>query len=298
MDAFPAYFPLAGKIVVIAGTGEAADAKARLFEGSPATLVRAEGDAALRPETYAGARLAFIADADDGFARAAATTARAAGVLVNVVDRPELCDFTTPAVIDRGEVVAAVGTGGASPMLATLLRNDIEQRVPEGAGRVAALFRQFQDEVRGRFPDLPARRAFLRDALSGPAAEAALAGEMDRAEALFRDSVARGHQALGRVQFVDGHGPADLLTVRASRTLAAADVLAADADADPHILSMARRDAERLAAGEITPARMAELARSGLRVVRVAKSGVLEAEALAVVGLGVTIEVLEAAPRP
>jgi precorrin-2 dehydrogenase/sirohydrochlorin ferrochelatase len=297
MDAFPAYFPLAGKIVVIAGTGEAAEAKARLFEGSPATLVRVEGDVALKPETYAGARLAFIADADDGFARAAAATARAAGVLVNVVDRPELCDFTTPAVIDRGEVVAAVGTGGASPMLATLLRNDIEQRVPEGAGRVAALFRQFQDEVRGRFPDLPTRRAFLREALSGPAAEAALAGEMDRAEALFRDSIARGHQALGRVQFVDGHGPADLLTVRASRTLAAADVLAADADADPQILSMARRDAERLAPAEITTERLAELARSGLRVVRVARSG-LEAEALALVGLGVTIEVLEAAPRP
>jgi precorrin-2 dehydrogenase/sirohydrochlorin ferrochelatase len=297
LDAFPAYFPLAGKTVVIAGTGEAADAKVRLFAGSPARLVRVEGDAALNPETYAGARLVFIADPDEGFVLAAAATARAAGVLVNVVDRPELCDFTTPAVIDRGEVVAAVGTGGASPMLATLLRNDIEQQIPEGAGRVAALFRQFQDEVRSRFPDLPPRRAFLREALSGPAAQAALAGEMDRAEALFRDSIARGHQALGRVQFVDGQGPADLLTVRASRTLAAADVLVADDGANPTILSMARRDAERLAPAEATAERLADLARSGLRVVRVSKSGTLEAEALTLVGLGVTIEVLETVSR-
>jgi precorrin-2 dehydrogenase/sirohydrochlorin ferrochelatase len=298
MDAFPAYFPLAGQTVIIAGTGEGAEAKARLFAGSPARLVRVEGEEALQSQTYAGARLVFIADADEGFARTAAAAARAAGVLVNVVDRPELCDFTTPAVIDRGEVVAAVGTGGASPMLAALLRNDIEQQVPEGAGRVAALFRQFQDEVRGRFPDLPARRAFLRDSLSGPAAQAALSGEMDRAEALFRDSIARGHQALGRVQFVQGHGPADLLTVRASRTLAAADVLAADDDSNPGILSMARRDAERLAPADATCDRLAELARSGLRVVRVGRSEALEAEALALAGLGVTVEVLEAAPHP
>jgi precorrin-2 dehydrogenase/sirohydrochlorin ferrochelatase len=298
MDAFPAYFPLAGKTVAIAGTGEAAEAKARLFAGSPARLVRLEGEAALSPDAYAGARLAFVADPDAAFAQAAAAAARAAGVLVNVVDRPELCDFTTPAVIDRGEVVAAVGTGGASPMLATLLRNDIEQQIPEGAGRVAALFRQFQDEVRGRFPDLPARRAFLREALSGPAAQAALDGQMDRAEILFRDAVARGDQALGRVQFVEGQGPADLLTVRASRALAAADVLAADDDADPAILSMARRDAERLAPADATAERLADLARSGLRVVRVSRSGRFEAEALALVGLGATIEVLEVAPRP
>jgi precorrin-2 dehydrogenase/sirohydrochlorin ferrochelatase len=295
VDAFPAYFPLAGKMVVIAGAGEAAEAKARLFAGSPARLVRVEGEAALRPETYAGARLVFIADPDEAFARAAAAVARAVGVLVNVVDRPELCDFTTPAVIDRGEVVAAVGTGGASPMLAALLRNDIEQRVPEGAGRVAALFRQFQDEVRGRFPELPARRAFLREALTGAAAQAALAGEMEAAENLFRDSIARGHQALGRVQFISGQGPADLLTVRASRTLAAADVLVADPDCEPAILSMARRDAERLAPEEAGPEHVAELARSGLRVVRIAAPAVLEAEALRLIGLGVLVEVLETA---
>ena len=145
MDAFPAFFPLSGRTVVIAGTGEAAEAKVRLFANSPATLRRLEGDAALKPLNYEGAALAFVASADDAFARAAADAARAAHVPVNVVDRPSLCDFTTPAVIDRGEVVAAIGTGGASPMLATLLRHDIEARVPQGAGRVAALMNGFSD---------------------------------------------------------------------------------------------------------------------------------------------------------
>src|SRR6185312_10195438 len=152
MHAFPAFFPLAGRTVVVAGEGEAADAKARLFEGSPATLKRVAGERALDPATYEGAALAFIASEDDAFAEAAAAAARAAHVPVNVADRPQLCDFTTPAVIDRGEVVAAIGTGGASPMLATLLRQDIETRVPPGAGRVAALFAGLQDEVRKALP--------------------------------------------------------------------------------------------------------------------------------------------------
>ncbi len=180
MDAFPAFFPLAGRTVVIAGAGESAEAKARLFAGSPAHMVRLDGEAAFDPAAYAGATLAFVASAEPDFRVRAHAAAKAAGVLVNVVDQADLCDFTTPAVIDRGAVVAAVGTGGAAPMLAALLRNDIEARVPAGAGRVAAMLRTVQDEVRAAVPDLAARRAFLRASLAGPAAQAAMAGEMEQ----------------------------------------------------------------------------------------------------------------------
>src|SRR5688500_3018435 len=100
MDAFPAFFPLAGRTVVIAGEGEAAEAKVRLFAGSPATLTRLKGSDALDPRSYVGATLAFVAAEDDDWARRAAGAARTANVPVNVVDRPALCDFTTPAVID------------------------------------------------------------------------------------------------------------------------------------------------------------------------------------------------------
>ena len=178
MNAFPAFFPLAGKRVVIVGEGEGADAKARLLAGSPAEVERISAAAGADPRVYAGATLVFVATPDDAAAEAAARAARAAGVPVNVVDRPHLCDFVTPAVIDRGEVVAAVGTGGSAPILASLLRGDIEARVPEGAGRVAALLGRMQPEVRAAFPDLAARRAFLRSVLDGAAAEAALAGDI------------------------------------------------------------------------------------------------------------------------
>jgi precorrin-2 dehydrogenase/sirohydrochlorin ferrochelatase len=268
LDSFPAYFPLAGRTVVIAGSGEAAEAKARLFQGSPATVIRLDGTEAHLPSAYGGAILAFIASPDEAFVRAAASAARAARVLVNVVDRPEFCDFNTPAVIDRGEVVAAVGTGGSAPVLATMLRNDIEAQVPEGTGRVAALLRKFQAEVRQALPVLHERRAFLRDAVTGEAAEAARAGDMDRAAQLFREALARGSARKGALRFIAGEGPADLLTLRAVRALGAADVLVLGADADPEVVRLARRDVEHVDAGQIDADRLVELAREGRQIVR------------------------------
>ncbi|MFL5297831.1 MAG: NAD(P)-dependent oxidoreductase [Phenylobacterium sp.] len=290
MHAFPAFYPLAGRTVVVAGSGEAADAKVRLFEGSPATLKRLKGEAALDPAAYAGAALAFVASADQAFAEAAVAAARAAHVPVNAVDRPALSDFTTPAVIDRGEVVAAIGTGGASPMLATLLRHDIEARVPEGAGRVAALFAGLQAEVRQALPEPHRRRAFLRAALTGPAAEAAMAGDLPRATALLREALARGEPGAGLVQFIDARGPAETLTLKAARALSAADILVCDKDASDEVLALARRDAERL--GPQTAERLAELASRGLRVARLITGTEWRRETVALAELGVDVEVL------
>jgi precorrin-2 dehydrogenase/sirohydrochlorin ferrochelatase len=290
VDAFPAFFPLAGRTIVIAGAGEPAEAKARLFEGSPARLVRLEGEAALDPQSYAGAALAFVASEDDAFAAAAAAAARAAHAPVNVADRPQLCDFTTPAVIDRGEVVAAIGTGGASPMLATLLRQDLEARVPQGAGRVAALFRTLQDEIRQALPDPGQRRAFLRQALTGPAAEAAMAGDVARAVQLIHQALTSNQPLAGVVQFVDARGPADLITLRAVRAIAAADVLIPDEGAHPEVLALARRDAERRAPEGA--AQVAALASEGRRVARLIVGVAWRKELAALDAEGVPTEVL------
>lgn len=290
MDAFPAFFPLAGRTVAIAGEGEAADAKARLFAGSPATLVRLTGEAALDSASYAGMALAFIAGDDEAWARSAAEAARAAHVPVNVVDRPALCDFTTPAVIDRGEVVAAIGTGGASPMLATMLRQDIEARVPEGAGRIAALFRTMQDEVRAALPEAHMRRRFLRGALAGPAAEAAMAGDLEGAKARLRAALFDGPQLAGAVRYIDARGPVDLLTLRAVRALAAADVLVCDPDTHADVLALARRDAERSDGRSV--AQLCELAAGGLTVARLITGSAWRTEQAALEAAGVATEVL------
>lgn len=295
LDSFPAYFPLAGRKVVIAGVGDAADAKARLFDGSPATLVRLEGHDAYLPGSYTGATLAFIASPDEVFVQAAASAARAARVLVNVVDRPQLCDFNTPAVIDRGEVVAAVGTGGSAPVLATMLRNDIEAQVPEGMGRVAALLQKFQGEVRGTLPALHERRAFLRDAVLGEAAAAARAGDMDKAGQLFREALAKGTARKGTVRFIAGKGPVDLLTLRASRALGAADVLVLETDADPEVVKMARRDVERLDAAQADAEHLIQLAREGRQIVRLITHAVDPALIHALTQAEIAVEVVPAA---
>jgi precorrin-2 dehydrogenase/sirohydrochlorin ferrochelatase len=192
MDSFPAFFPLAGRRVVIVGASEHAEAKARLFEGSPAEIVRLPEDGrALDPSSYQGAALAFIGSDDEAFARMAAAAAKEAGAAVNVVDRPELCDFFTPALVDRGEVVAAVGTLGSSPVLAQRLKEAIATQVPEGAGRVAALLRQFRKEVKTAFPDMAERRKFVLGVLDGPAAQAAMAGDMEEARRLLTEALAK-----------------------------------------------------------------------------------------------------------
>ncbi len=243
MNSFPAYFPLTGKRVLIVGEGEAAEAKVRLFAGSPAVVERLSAVAGADARAYIGAVLAFVATPDDQAAEAAARAARAAGVPVNVVDRPQLCDFAPPAVIDRGDVVAAIGTGGTAPILASLLRGDIEARVPEGAGHIAGLLGHMQPEVRAAFPDLAQRRAFLRSVLDGPAAEAALAGDDSRAEALLREAISAGLATAGSVRLIDGSGPADLLTLRDARALAEVDLLVIDPArrSDPHHLQALRQ---------------------------------------------------------
>jgi precorrin-2 dehydrogenase / sirohydrochlorin ferrochelatase len=269
MDAFPAYYPLAGKTVVIAGEGDPAEAKARLFEGSPARLVRLAGAAALSGENYHGADLIFVASWDSSFRRDAHAAARSAGVPVNVMDEPGLSDFHTPAIIDRGALVAAIGTGGAAPLIAAQLRAELESRISEGVGTLAGLLGAARDAVRVRFPDLTQRRAFLRSVLQGPIADLA-ARNPEGARAALAEAIARGLEAVGSVETIALPPEIDLLTLRQARALAAADVLVFDplnAKAAAVAQSLGRRDAERVS-DETSEAACAALAAEGRRVVR------------------------------
>lgn len=297
MDAFPAFFPLAGRTVAIVGDGEPAEAKARLFEGSPARLLRIDADRALDPAAYEDASLVFIAAGEASFREAAARIARQAGAVVNVVDHPALSDFHTPALVDRGEVVAAVGTTGASPMLAALLRSDIEARVPPGAGRVAALFGGMRDRLREALPDLDARRAFLREALTGPAAEAAMAGDMPEARRLLGEALdgwAQRRPAKGRLRVIEAGAAPDLISLRAARALSQADVLVAGAGAEPATLALARREALRVSVEDADAEALAGFTAQGLQIVWV--GGLDPGLAAMLAASEVQIERLKSAP--
>jgi precorrin-2 dehydrogenase/sirohydrochlorin ferrochelatase len=266
MDIFPAFYPLEGRRVIIAGDGEPAESKARLFDASPAEVVRLVGERALDPAAYAGAALIFIASWDEAFAVAATMAARRAGVPVNVVDRPAMSDFHTPAIVDRGAVVAAIGTGGGAPVLASLLRAEIEARIPAGAGAVAALLGDRRAALRAALPDLTDRRSFFRAMLAGEVAKAAAEDDIDRAGRLLDAAIAKGWKAIGGVTFIALPPAADLLSLRAVRVLNMADVVVGGAGADAILGSHARRDAEHMTPDGVTAPILVELAEAGRRV--------------------------------
>jgi precorrin-2 dehydrogenase/sirohydrochlorin ferrochelatase len=296
LEAFPAFFPLQGARVVIAGEGEGAEAKARLLAGSPARIERVRGDAALSGAAYAGAALAFVASPDPDFCRAAADAAKRAGVAVNVVDHAELCDFHTPAIIDRGQVVAAIGTGGAAPIVSALLRAELEAKIPAGLGRLAELFGALRPEIVAAFPDLAHRRAFLRALLSGPAVAAADAGDLDRAKQLIRAELARGVAALGAIWLIAAPASRDDLSLRAARALAEADMLVLDEGVATDVAVLARRDAPRRALVDVDAAFLAHEAAEGRQTAVLAGAGALATLAHALERLGAAYRRLEPAP--
>ena len=297
METFPAFFPLKDRRVVIAGEGEPAEIKARLFAGSPATVVRLDGDSGLDPSAYASADLIFVASFDLDFVKAATAAARTAGAPLNVVDHPALSDFHTPAIIDRGQVVAAIGSAGAAPLLASLLRAEIEARIPQGAGAIAALLGVQRETLRAAFPDLAHRRAFLRSVLTGPAADAAAAGDALLAAKRLAEAIAGGWSAVGKVTFIAAPAHADLIPLRAARALNFADVAVVGAGAEAILAAHLRRDAERLTHVEADLETLADLARKG-RLITVVDATPDLALAARLAGLEIAVEVLGAAPAP
>ncbi len=294
MRQLPAFLNIRGVRAVVAGGGEEAARKARLLLAAGAEVqlfaprfgadVRAEfeGRAALiedrpAPADFAGARLVVIAEENAALAERLAAEARRAGALVNAVDRPALCDFTFPSIIDRGEVVVAVGTDGGAPVLARRLREKIEALLPARLGALAGFARRLRDRAASRLAP-EARRAFWERVFDGPIAAKVLAGDESGAEADFQAALT-GDRPRGVVHIV-GAGPGDpeLLTLRALRLLSDADVILYDRLVSDDILAFARRDATRIYVGKeqsnhSTPqreieAQMIALARAGKRVVR------------------------------
>lgn len=272
MDQFLPAIPLKDARVLVVGAGAMAENKLRLFRAAPCELVwrpLEEGATARRElgrevriipgtdipyDAFSGFRLVFIAVADKARAADLAAAAKAAGALVNVVDNRPLCDFYTPAIVDRGTVTVAISTGGAAPVLARDLRSKIESVIPSGIGVLAATADGLRSTVRRVLPDVETRRRFWELALRGDAAALADRGDRPRTrrallKALDRFKAENGPQ--GAVYLV-GAGPGDpeLLTVKASRLLRDADVIVHDRLVSSEIIDRARRDALRVDVGK------------------------------------------------
>ena len=233
MDSLPIFVALRGREVLVVGDGEAADAKARLIAAAGGLVVR---------EPAPGVRLAFVALDDAGEAAAAAARLKAAGLLVNVVDRPALCDFTVPAIVDRSPVLVAVGTGGASASLAKAVRQRLEAMLPARLGDLATAIRAARAQIAARFPDPALRRAALDRAMAtGGSLDPFVDTADDAIDALLADAAASPSRT---VEIVLRSADPDELTLREARWLAQADRLLDDG-APEAVLARARRDAVR-----------------------------------------------------
>ena len=256
IGSLPLFHRVRGRRVVVVAEGIMGEAKARLVE-------RAGGIPCSEAEAH-DAHLAFVALEDPGEAEKVATRLKRRGLLVNVADRPELCDFTTPSILDREPVLVAVSTSGASAGLAKHLRLRLESILPESLGALAAGLRDARDAMRTALPDGDERRRAVDAALGqGGMLDPFDPGSAARIGQWLSDPSQPGETGTHHI-VLRSDDPEDL-TLREARLLGTCDILVHDPHIAPAILNRARADAQRVQ----TPAQVADGA--DLLVVRLEK---------------------------
>ena len=232
MNSLPLFHRIAGQPVIVLGEGTMTQAKRRLVERAGGIVVG---------EDDRRARLAFVVDVAP---ESAVARLRARGLLVNVADRPELCDFTLPSVLERGPVLVAVSTGGASAGLAKALRLRLETLLPASLGALAEALQTARSAIRARWPDAAVRRGEIDAALvEGGALDPLVEHDAGAVERWLGDTSEAAAQRIAEIA-LRSDDPDDL-TLREARLLGTADVIRHGADVPAAILARARADAER-----------------------------------------------------
>ena len=302
MRFLPLVHNLSSGTVALIGAGSAAQIKLRLLRAAGAQVRWYPGNADIAEELLSVSTppgsvevdfsdpleadfsqfIAVVVAADRTLDEAIAAKAQATNTLINVVDRADLSNVIVPALVDRGDVVVAIGTGGASPVLARRIRERIEAMLPARIGDLAALMGRYRSTFAKARHASNSLRRFWERVIDGPVGAAALAGRWrDAGRGLVRaiEASRQAQQETGMVS-LGGAGPGDpdLLTLRAHNALQNADVVFYDELVTQEILDRARRDAELVFVGkrrgepgvgqtEIN-LRLVEAARQGKNVVR------------------------------
>lgn len=300
MRFLPVFLDLQSGPVLLVGSGELALAKLRLLAAAgaqvrwyaalgqhdvsgldpaqAARVERATGDPLAAD--LAGVVAVFCAGAGDvGLAMSA--RARSLGLPVTVMDEPAHSTFIFPAIVDRGDVVVAIGTGGASPVVARRVRERIEAALPSRIGELANFIGRYRKSIHERIPEFLLRRRFWEKVIDGKIGALVLSGRQSEAEAVLDEigdasafaGARSSGEAEGSVTLVGaGPGDPDLLTVKALRALQDADVVFYDEEIPPEVLDRIRRDAARVAVSrrdqDAANRQMIDAAKAGRRVVR------------------------------
>ena len=161
MPLFPAYLDLSGGDVLVVGEGHEADSKAEKMAPFCRKVLRCP----YPPRYEELPALVILAQKNHPDNEIWAAHFRERGVLVNVADRPELCDFIFPSLIVRGDVSVGIATAGKAPALSAMLRKSIEQALPEDLEAITTLAAQLTLELRKTIPDPHERGRIIRERL-------------------------------------------------------------------------------------------------------------------------------------
>ena len=191
---------------------------------------------------------------DESLNEEIASQANQKGILVNVVDKPNICDFIFPSILERGPITVAVSTGGSSPVLARLLRTKLETMIPGAYGRLAKIVSENRIPVRKKLVNSKSNRIFWEQMLNGKFVELVLSGQDNEAVNYLNNEINRFDEEKkgeGEVYLVGaGPGDPDLLTFRALRLMQQADIALFDRLVHPTIIDLIRRDAQKIYVGK------------------------------------------------
>ncbi|MCG5514956.1 MULTISPECIES: NAD(P)-dependent oxidoreductase [unclassified Ectothiorhodospira] len=301
MDHFPIFLDLRERPCLVVGGGRVAARKARrlLQAGARVHLLTPHLAPSLaeavdqglfehqagrfHPQAVEGMTLVIAATDDEGVNRAVYDAARQRGVLVNVADRPTLCSFIMPAVVDRSPLLVAIGTGGAAPVLARGLRARLEVLLPRNLGALAQLAGGWRDRVAQTLPEPGQRRRFWEALLGGLWQPGMEKQPQDEDFSRLLNTWHKAQKAEGEVAFIPCPGDEpEQLTLQALRLLQHADVILHDPGTPAPVLDYARREAELIPAGHCNDLNgipqsptlpiMMRHVRSGARVVRIGRT--------------------------
>jgi uroporphyrin-III C-methyltransferase/precorrin-2 dehydrogenase/sirohydrochlorin ferrochelatase len=285
---YPILLKVAGRRVVVVGGGVVAEGKVEsLIEaGACVTVVSPQITSRLEIMATAGEisvvkRPYEATDLNDALFVIAATDdpevqqrvwddAHARRISVNTVDEPERCDFITPGIIRRGDLIVAISTSGKSPAFTSWLRKRLEAIVTEDLGRIVSLLGSIRGEVQGGFHTMAERKRVY---------ERVIASEIANSQTLSRRLLAPtspGGRGGGSV-FLVGAGPGDpdLITVKALRCLRQADVVLHDRLVDRRLLEEVRPDAMIIDVGKRKGTEDAQQARIHELMVKYAADGLI-----------------------
>lgn len=271
MNTLPLFHRLQAERCLVVGGGDIAVHKARMLARAGAELrmvavqFSPEAEAFITEQNISRTQRAYeVADLEHVRLVIAATDservnaqiaedARALGLLINVVDKPNLSNVIFPSILDRSPLTIAVGSDGSAPVLVRLLRARLETLIPASYGKLANLVSEFRDRVRAVYPDMEKRRRFWDKHLQGRVAELAFAGREEQAAQILKRCLFEDVEdfAEGEVYLVGaGPGDPDLLTFRALRLMQQADVVLYDRLVSEAVLDLVRRESEKIYVGK------------------------------------------------